>query len=394
MQGNRLERLFRNCSPLGGLKVANAPSASEICASSPPGWQPCRRRLRWAHHRMNAQTPQSANVHQCVDLSAAWCRILICLSAFMAELCLTADVSRGQEGSQRALPVIREFCFDCHEGANAEAGVDLSKLLSDESSYFTKFRTWEKVASMLPETRCRPATHRSRRTSSEDNWWKACGPKFTARSMMRAGDPGPLVIRRLTAAEYRYTIADLTGIDLDLERDFVSDAVGGEGFANVGDVQFMQDSTLERYLEAAHRVAEHAVRRQRPDVLFSGILARPEWSCPRSSGFRRFTPPTVLAPAPARADLAIDLTLTPKAFTRLGVFASRSAGYSVGHIRRIGSGGKAQPPARQAFVECFQSTFAVVSTVGDRGQVESTAPAGRHSRPRIRRLRAGLRRTV
>ena len=45
----------------------------------------------------------------------------------------------------------------------------------------------------------------------------------------------------------------------DLERDFVGDAVGGEGFANIGSVQFMQDSTLERYLGAAKLVAAHAV---------------------------------------------------------------------------------------------------------------------------------------
>src|SRR5205085_2719767 len=37
------------------------------------------------------------------------------------------------------------------------------------------------------------------------------------------------------------------------------DSVGGEGFTNFGDVQFMQDANLERYLNAAKLVAEHAV---------------------------------------------------------------------------------------------------------------------------------------
>jgi len=75
----------------------------------------------------------------------------------------------------------------------------------------------------------------------------------------RTGDPGRVVMRRLTSAEYDYTIQDLTGLDLDLERQFVSDAVGGEGFTNIGDVQFIQDSSLERYLEAGKTVAAHAV---------------------------------------------------------------------------------------------------------------------------------------
>jgi hypothetical protein len=66
-------------------------------------------------------------------------------------------------------------------------------------------------------------------------------------------------VRRLTSAEYAYAIADLTGVDIRTGIDASSDAVGGEGFANFGDVQFMQDATVERYLEAAKLVADHAV---------------------------------------------------------------------------------------------------------------------------------------
>jgi len=74
-----------------------------------------------------------------------------------------------------------------------------------------------------------------------------------------AGDPGRVVLRRLTSAEYAYTIQDLTGLDLEMEKHFDVDPAGGEGFSNIGDVQFIQDSTLERYLEASKTVAAHAV---------------------------------------------------------------------------------------------------------------------------------------
>ena len=66
-------------------------------------------------------------------------------------------------------------------------------------------------------------------------------------------------MRRLTSAEYDYTIRDLTGLQLDVHRGFVSDAVGGAGFTNTGNVQFIQDATLQRYLDAARQVADHAV---------------------------------------------------------------------------------------------------------------------------------------
>ena len=41
--------------------------------------------------------------------------------------------------------------------------------------------------------------------------------------------------------------------------DSSSDAVGGEGFTNFGDVQFVQDQSVERYLEAAKLVADYAL---------------------------------------------------------------------------------------------------------------------------------------
>ena len=71
--------------------------------------------------------------------------------------------------------------------------------------------------------------------------------------------PAESALRRLTSAEYAYTIHDLTSLTLPLEKTLTGDAVGGEGFTNVGEVQFMQDSSLERYLEAAKLVASHAV---------------------------------------------------------------------------------------------------------------------------------------
>ncbi len=74
-----------------------------------------------------------------------------------------------------------------------------------------------------------------------------------------AGDPGRVTVRRLTSGEYAYAVRDLTGIDVPVGIDTSSDSVGGEGFTNFGDVQFMQDASVERYLEAAKIVADRAV---------------------------------------------------------------------------------------------------------------------------------------
>ena len=86
-------------------------------------------------------------------------------------------------------------------------------------------------------------------------WIRAKLDQYIAKN---AGDPGRITVRRLTSGEYAYTIRDLTGLDLKFD-EFGTDSVGGEGFTNFGDVQFMADANLERYLEGAKKIADHAV---------------------------------------------------------------------------------------------------------------------------------------
>ena len=85
------------------------------------------------------------------------------------------------------------------------------------------------------------------------------GSALAAYEAKHAGDPGRVTVRRLTSAEYAYALRDLTGLDLEVGVDASSDSVGGEGFTNFGDVQFVEETSIERYLEAAKQVADHAV---------------------------------------------------------------------------------------------------------------------------------------
>jgi hypothetical protein len=93
--------------------------------------------------------------------------------------------------------------------------------------------------------------------------------ELSAYAARHDGDPGRVTVRRLTSGEYAYTIKDLTGLDLNVGIDSTGDSVGGEGFTNFGDVQFMQDASLERYLSAAKIVANHAVVGSGPLQFFS-----------------------------------------------------------------------------------------------------------------------------
>jgi hypothetical protein len=84
--------------------------------------------------------------------------------------------------------------------------------------------------------------------------------RSTSLALANAGDPGPVVLRRLSNHEYTYTLRDLTGVDsLDPAREFPVDGAAGEGFTNAGAALVMSPALLTKYLDAAKEVAAHLV---------------------------------------------------------------------------------------------------------------------------------------
>ena len=157
--------------------------------------------------------------------------------------------------------VFQKYCFECHDSSKAKpkGGISIDRLLA-QPSVGPHADEWDKVAEMLETSEMPPSdatefpTEVERATAAT---WVRTALKTYERE--HGGEPGRVTMRRLTSGEYAYAIRDLTGVDIDVGIDASSDSVGGEGFTNFGDVQFVQDASIERYLEAAKRVAEHAV---------------------------------------------------------------------------------------------------------------------------------------
>jgi hypothetical protein len=162
------------------------------------------------------------------------------------------------EFTAAATTVVTKYCFDCHGGGNTEANLDLQSLL-ETLAIARQFKQWQRVALMLEQGKMPPEDAPQPTADERRQLAQQIRGVIQSVADQHSGDPGEVVMRRLTSAELSYTIEDLTGLQLDLTRGFVSDAVGGEGFANNGAVQFIQESTIERYLEVAKRVADHAV---------------------------------------------------------------------------------------------------------------------------------------
>src|SRR5205085_9054082 len=74
-----------------------------------------------------------------------------------------------------------------------------------------------------------------------------------------AGDPGTVLARRLSNAEFDYTIRDLTGVDIRPTREFPVDPANQAGFDNSAESLAMSPALLRKYLAAARHVADHVV---------------------------------------------------------------------------------------------------------------------------------------
>ncbi|MDA1068922.1 MAG: DUF1592 domain-containing protein [Verrucomicrobia bacterium] len=159
---------------------------------------------------------------------------------------------------ESAFPVIKQYCFDCHGAKKTKGDINFEELVADPS-IDKSFKTWELVVEMLEFEEMPPDDEEQPSDQERQSLISTISETLDYAIQINAGDPGEIALRRLTSAEYAYTVQDLTGLDLDLEKSFVGEAVGGEGFSNVGEVQFMQDATLEQYLKAAKLVASHAL---------------------------------------------------------------------------------------------------------------------------------------
>jgi hypothetical protein len=176
-------------------------------------------------------------------------------------------------GAEPAIPataqaLLKQYCIDCHNATTAEGQVNLEQMTA-HSTFASTFKNWRKVAAMLETGRMPPKEAEQPTVGQRQQLAAIVRSQLKSAANQNPGDPGDIVLRRLTSAEYSYAVQDLTGLDLDLDREFVSDAAGGEGFTNIGTVQFLDDSGLERYLQAAKKVGDHAVIGTGPLQFFS-----------------------------------------------------------------------------------------------------------------------------
>lgn len=198
-----------------------------------------------------------------------------------------SEASLQRQLTSHVLPVLREFCFDCHSDDLIEAELDLSTLesLADARRQAEKLR---KVAQVVESRQMPPQDSPEVPEKQLDAVVGWLNRFLTIEAQTRAGDPGPVVLRRLSHAEYTYSIRDLTGVpSLDPAKEFPVDGAAGEGFTNTGNALVMSPALVTKYLDASKAVANHMILL--PDgIRFSKHASRRDWTDEQLGKIRRF----------------------------------------------------------------------------------------------------------
>ncbi|TAH35407.1 MAG: DUF1592 domain-containing protein [Planctomycetota bacterium] len=190
----------------------------------------------------------------------AWLRALprpalLAAGAALASLAALAGPGSDPEFERVVRPFVLQHCAACHGEEKPKAKMSLTRF-ADAAAAQAAPEVWLEVRARLaagempPEGRPRPAPADAqaviewieRNISLEDV----------------ASDPGRPLLRRLNRAEYRNTVRDLLGVDYPADAEFPADTVG-RGFDNQGDALALTDLQLEKYVQAAERIAELAV---------------------------------------------------------------------------------------------------------------------------------------
>ncbi|HTH46070.1 MAG TPA: DUF1592 domain-containing protein [Candidatus Limnocylindria bacterium] len=174
-------------------------------------------------------------------------------------------------------PLLAEYCLKCHSTEKHKGDLDLEPFTSLEAVRKHP-KIWQGVVEQVstgelpPKDKPQPTAPQRERLLS----WVNAALDDIARA--HDGDPGPVVLRRLSNAEYTYTVRDLTGVEsLDPVREFPVDGASGEGFMNVGNSLVMSPSLLTKYLDAGKRVASHAMLLPE-GIRFSPKASRQDWT--------------------------------------------------------------------------------------------------------------------
>lgn len=155
--------------------------------------------------------------------------------------------------AQDTITFLTNNCRDCHTGAAAEGGLNLSQLHADLTRPET-FAKWERIYDRVDAHEMPPAAADQPLPAERAVFLKQLRHELSTAHAAQKGT----VLRRLNRSEYQNTLNDLFGTQLDLASLLPEDGRAQE-FENVGASLGISMVHLQRYLDAVGTVFDAAI---------------------------------------------------------------------------------------------------------------------------------------
>jgi hypothetical protein len=168
-----------------------------------------------------------------------------------------SDAALRRQFVETVRPFVTQYCFGCHGTRTPAAQFDLRVYLTVDAVTADLSR-WRQVHEKLNAGQMPPAKMPQPPPALRKQVVDWIQDVTRREALKHAGDPGPVLTRRLSNAEYNNTIRDLTGVDIQPAREFPVDPANTEGFDNSGESLVMSPALFQKYLQAARQVYDPA----------------------------------------------------------------------------------------------------------------------------------------
>src|SRR5262245_14155982 len=149
-----------------------------------------------------------------------------------------------------------KYCVTCHNQRMRTADLALDSLALDRVGDAAE--SWEEVVRKL-RTRAMPPSGRPRPEEASYEQMAVWLEGELDRAVTSNSIPSRPAFHRLNRTEYRNAVRDLLGVDVDAEALLPADDASF-GFDNIAEVLSVSPTLLERYIQAARRITQLAIR--------------------------------------------------------------------------------------------------------------------------------------
>lgn len=151
-------------------------------------------------------------------------------------------------------PLLETYCFKCHSDKKTKAGINFEEF-SGSLDVWRSRKTWTRVKDALDGGEMPPEDAKELPTATRVALSKWVGRTLDNVDVSRLPlDPGHVPPRRLNRTEYRYTVADLFGIESNAYALLSEEQVSEGGFDNEAATLATQPLLIEKFLLAADAV--------------------------------------------------------------------------------------------------------------------------------------------